>query len=282
MAGPYRQSSSVGLKGRDIPGGSRESIPVIPPPAETGGNCGSWIDGNNFITRFSLYLLLSEIDKTPTFSNTVRRQSLLERADLFNFPQRLAKVASTMTWHKNHDSGTRLSLKMLSISSYVYSDLNVSRKLITRKKACWRREGKAKILAREGRCAIVPHQEILVREASTTWTDRETEEETCRGMKKERENDVKRKERKRHDTQHLRRFFPPIDFTFYVVSRGPISAKLSITSTVRQFLYDTRVKKIKGKFPRTLLIIASRKETGCVFAYAQSPIKVSRLLRSYE
>ena len=41
MAGPYRQSSSVGLNGKDIPGGSRESIPVIPPPAETGGNCGS-------------------------------------------------------------------------------------------------------------------------------------------------------------------------------------------------------------------------------------------------
>lgn len=137
---------------------------------------------------------------------------------------------------------------MLSISSYVYFDLNVSRKLITRKKVCWRREGKAKILAREGRCAIVPHQEILVREASTTWTDRETEKETCHGMKKERENDVKRKERKRHDTQHLRRFFPPIDFTFYVASRGPIFARLSITFTVCQFLYDTRKKK-KSRVP---------------------------------
>lgn len=73
---------------------------------------------------------------------------------------------------------------------------------------CRRREGKAKILAREGRCAIVPHQEILVREAPTTWTDRETEKETCRGMKKERENDVK-KER----TEAPRRPTPPPFFS---------------------------------------------------------------------
>lgn len=109
---------------------------------------------------------------------------------------------------------------------------------------CREREGKAKILAREGRCAIVPHQEILVREAPTTRTDRETEKETCRGMKKERENDVKRKERKRHDTQTPPPFFfPPIDFTFYVVSRGPIFAKLSITSFVAFYTTHARRKK---------------------------------------
>jgi len=51
--GPYwaRQSNSVVLKGSDILGGSRESIPVIPPVAETGGSCGSGIVGSNFITR---------------------------------------------------------------------------------------------------------------------------------------------------------------------------------------------------------------------------------------
>lgn len=41
ILGPYRQSKSVGLKGNDIPGGSRESIPVNPLAAETGGNCGN-------------------------------------------------------------------------------------------------------------------------------------------------------------------------------------------------------------------------------------------------
>lgn len=108
----------------------------------------------------------------------------------------------------------------------------------------WRREGKAKISAREGRCAIVPHQEILVREAPTTWTDRETEKEARRGTKKERENDVKRKERKRHDTQPLRRFFSSDRlYILHDVSRGPIFANLSITSIVAFYTTHARRKK---------------------------------------
>lgn len=41
IVGPYRHRRSVGLKGRDIPGGKRESIPVIPLAAVTGGSCGN-------------------------------------------------------------------------------------------------------------------------------------------------------------------------------------------------------------------------------------------------
>lgn len=115
---------------------------------------------------------------------------------------------------------------------------------------CRRREGKAKILAREGRCAIVPHQEILVREAPTTRTDRETEKETCHGMKKERENDVKRKERKRHDTQTPPPFFFPSD-RLYVLRRVAWTYFCeAIDYVVRRFLYDTREKKNEGKLPR--------------------------------
>ena len=53
IVGPYRQSNSDGLKGNEIPGGRRDSIPVIPPAADTGGSCGSCIVGKSFITRSS-------------------------------------------------------------------------------------------------------------------------------------------------------------------------------------------------------------------------------------
>lgn len=147
---------------------------------------------------------------------------------------------------------------------------------------CRRREGKAKILAREGRCAIVPHQEILVREAPTTRTDRETEKETCHGMKKERENDVKRKERKRHDTQTPPPFFfslrSTLRFTSCRVDLFLRSYRLRRSSL---FIRHTREEKRRQVAARTLPIIASRKETECIFARAQSPIKVGRP-RSHE
>lgn len=101
-------------------------------------------------------------------------------------------------------------------------------------------------MAREGRCAIVPHQEILVREAPTTRTDRETEKQTCRGMKKESERTMlkgKNGSATTPDDTFAVSFLPPIDFAFRVVSRGPIFPKLSITSTVCPFLYDARRKK---------------------------------------
>ena len=65
IAGPYRQSRSVGLKGSEIPGGMRESMPVMPLlAAETGGSCGSWMFGSSFITRAGGYV--APADPLPT------------------------------------------------------------------------------------------------------------------------------------------------------------------------------------------------------------------------
>lgn len=68
IVGPYRHSKSVGLKGSDIPGGRRESIPVIPPAEDTGGSCGNWIDGSSFITRLS--------DQPSVCKNTIEKHSV--------------------------------------------------------------------------------------------------------------------------------------------------------------------------------------------------------------
>lgn len=77
IGGPYwaRQSKSVGLKGSDMPGGSRESIPVTPPAAETGGSCGSWIVGSNFITRPQVGQRLLQKRQTVAFIHRSRRIS---------------------------------------------------------------------------------------------------------------------------------------------------------------------------------------------------------------
>jgi len=55
------------LKGNALPGGSRESIPVIPPAAEATGDSG--IDGNNFITRLHCRWLLQQKKRSDLLIN---------------------------------------------------------------------------------------------------------------------------------------------------------------------------------------------------------------------